>query len=516
MCVHYICIFTLVSFQAGITTTRHSNSHPMQCILTRADHDLYYGESGSPGGGHHHGDSAYSAHAFTCPFCGKLGFTELTLVDHVASHHADATQEVVCPICASTPMGDANHVTDDFSTHLTLEHQHRAGGGAVGSGGAGVLGGAGGAGGPGIAAGPRDLISFLDSPGGASHSSGGGMPRPSGVRRVGRGGMSGTARARRTANVHNPNQPPPPPSGLSSLSPTAAVAAAAAAAAAASSRESVDPIAELLSQLSGVRRAAAATGATSSSSSPSQLQQLQVQLQMERQQVLAQREQQRLHHQHQPHPSSAASAASRPGRFLAPGGVGGGAGLAPAISSVVGGGGGSHGLRSGGGAVPAQDSTVISVCHPPPMANASAAGYDQFSCDSGARAATGAATAATLAASGVPGQQQFLLRQSSDEEVDDFSDMGAVGVNLPAVASVPTAAAPGVSRHNKSQFVQDLVLSTLMMRRASLGGKGDRSRISHEGCGISGTGTNKEIEMDMAFASEGEDDVAEDTDSPAW
>ena len=499
----------MVLFQSGITTTRHSNSHAMQCILTRADHDLYYGESGSSGSGHHHGDSAYSAHAFACPFCAKLGFTELTLVDHVASHHADATQEVVCPICASTPMGDANHVTDDFSTHLTLEHQHRTGG----SGGTGgVLGGSGGGtGGPGIAAGPRDLISFLDSPGGGSNSSGGGMPRPSGVRRVGRGGMSGTARARRTANVHNPNQPPPPPSGLSSLSPTAAVAAAAAAAAAASSRESVDPIAELLSQLSGVRRAAAATGASTSSSSPSQLQQLQVQLQMERQQVLAQREQQR--HHHQPHSSSVASAASRPGRFLAAGGggVSAGAGLAPAISSVVGGASGSsHGLRGGGG--PAQDSTVISVCHPPPMTNAS--GYDQFSCDSGARAAAAAAaaTAATLAASGVPGQQQFLLRQSSDEEVEDFLDVGAAGVSLSS-ALVPTAAAAGVSRHNKSQFVQDLVLSTLMMRRASLSGKGEKPKRPQAASGISGLETNRKAETEMGVASEEDDD---DDEPSAW
>nr|CAD7398185.1 unnamed protein product [Timema poppensis] len=56
--------------------------------------------------------------------------------------------------------------------------------------------------------------------------------------------------------------------GLSSLSP--------------SSRDSVDPIAELLSQLSGVRRSAAGQGST-----PSQLQQLQMQLQLERQQMLA-------------------------------------------------------------------------------------------------------------------------------------------------------------------------------------------------------------------------------------
>ena len=66
--------------------------------------------------------------------------------EHVASLHADVSQEVICPICASYPGGDPNHVTDDFLGHLNLEH--RNGGGT------------------------RDLISFLDEPGGM-HRQGG-------------------------------------------------------------------------------------------------------------------------------------------------------------------------------------------------------------------------------------------------------------------------------------------------------------------------------------------------------
>jgi transcription elongation factor Elf1 len=88
----------------------------MQCILTRDLYDLFYGgdattsgtTSGSRGvsGGRRrqHGAATPSlAQSFTCPLCTRLGFSETSLAEHVASQHAEATQEVVCPICAAKP-----------------------------------------------------------------------------------------------------------------------------------------------------------------------------------------------------------------------------------------------------------------------------------------------------------------------------------------------------------------------------------------------------------------------------
>jgi len=231
-------------FEAGVSTTRHTPNHPMQCILTRTDNDLFFG-----------GDSSLTSehqNSYTCPFCSKMGFTEATLQDHVTSHHSDGgSQEVVCPICASFPGGDPNHLTDDFHGHLSLEHR----GGA------------------------RDLISFLDEPGG--------VQRQGAVRRIAhpRGGLS----SHRTRRHNNP--PTSASLGHSSLSTIST-----------SSREAVDPIAELLSQLSGVRRAAG--------SSSSQLLQLQMELQLQRQQAQAHRQTLDRLARRAPGPASSASAAA--------------------------------------------------------------------------------------------------------------------------------------------------------------------------------------------------------------
>lgn len=196
----------------------------MQCILTRVDFDLYYGGEAL---------SVEQPQSFTCPYCGKMGFTETTLQEHVTSEHAETSTEVVCPICAALPGGDPNHVTDDFAAHLTLEHRA-----------------------------PRDL----DESSGVRH-----------VRRMFHPGRGlGGPRARRSNMHFTSSSTGGLSSSQSSYSP--------------SNREAMDPIAELLSQLSGVRRSAGGQ-LNSSGPSASQLQQLQMQLQLERQQAQAARQQ---------------------------------------------------------------------------------------------------------------------------------------------------------------------------------------------------------------------------------
>ncbi|XP_072933423.1 E3 ubiquitin-protein ligase KCMF1 isoform X2 [Epargyreus clarus] len=225
ICIDYdLCA---ACYESGATTNQHTTEHPMQCILSRSDFDLYYGGETL---------ALEQPQAYTCPFCNRMGLSDTALMEHVTAEHADTTLAVVCPVCASLPGGEPNFVTDDFAGHLTLEHR----------------------------TGPRDLISFLDEPSGIRHGGVRRMP-PSGrgVSRARRTNMQFSVRSARWSSTSG---------GISSLSP--------------SSRDAVvDPIAELLSQLSGVRRGAGQPG------TPSQLQQLQMQLQLERQQATAARQQ---------------------------------------------------------------------------------------------------------------------------------------------------------------------------------------------------------------------------------
>ncbi|KAI6058276.1 E3 ubiquitin-protein ligase KCMF1 [Aix galericulata] len=211
-------------YESGATTTRHTTDHPMQCILTRVDFDLYYGGEAF---------SVEQPQSFTCPYCGKMGYTETSLQEHVTSEHAETSTEVICPICAALPGGDPNHVTDDFAAHLTLEHRA-----------------------------PRDLISF---------------PKMTDRRMVfGMYVECFTQAGVWEDPVHVDQTCTLLAVPLSSYSP--------------SNREAMDPIAELLSQLSGVRRSAGGQ-LNSSGPSASQLQQLQMQLQLERQHAQAARQQ---------------------------------------------------------------------------------------------------------------------------------------------------------------------------------------------------------------------------------
>ena len=88
-------------------TTRVSDSSSL---------DLYYG-------GESH--SVETPLSYTCPLCAQLGFSEAQLRDHVTKQHGESggSQEVICPVCASHPSGDPNHLTDDFLSHLTMEHR---------------------------------------------------------------------------------------------------------------------------------------------------------------------------------------------------------------------------------------------------------------------------------------------------------------------------------------------------------------------------------------------------------
>lgn len=48
--------------------------------------DLYYGGEAF---------SVEQPQSFTCPYCGKMGYTETSLQEHVTSEHAETTTEVV-------------------------------------------------------------------------------------------------------------------------------------------------------------------------------------------------------------------------------------------------------------------------------------------------------------------------------------------------------------------------------------------------------------------------------------
>ncbi|XP_036334801.1 E3 ubiquitin-protein ligase Kcmf1 isoform X1 [Rhagoletis pomonella] len=376
-------------YEEGVTSTRHLVDHPMQCILTRSDIELFFG-----------GEMLNSEQpqSFTCPYCKKMGFSDATLLEHVSAEHTETSLEVVCPVCAGLPGGEPNLVTDDFAGHLTLEHR----------------------------TGPRELISFLDEPSAIRHGGG--------VRRI-PGRTLGGPRARRS-NMHFSSS-----SGLSALSP--------------SGRESVDPIAELLSQLSGVRRGGPQT---------SQLQQLQMQIQLERQQVTATRQQlERLPRRAHPMVSSSNSNATMPevissGPILSGSGSGGSGGSGASGSGSVNGGGASSCRTNEWSVNPSlaaqqQSQSGLTGNNALNSREVSGGGSGSVNGGSGSSASnvlgmsvTGGTvgTGVNGPGTGTDGQSQFLLTKFMQPTLSDteWAEMER-------------------ERSDRSQFVQALLLSTL-------------------------------------------------------
>ncbi|CAH8546130.1 unnamed protein product [Schistosoma rodhaini] len=101
-------------FDSQQESEKHLNYHPMQCLITKADHNVFYsGES----------STKYCVQSFTCSVCGQLGFTESSLSSHVFTHHPNAIDsEVLCPFCAIQTEGDPNRTTHDIANHFKSVH----------------------------------------------------------------------------------------------------------------------------------------------------------------------------------------------------------------------------------------------------------------------------------------------------------------------------------------------------------------------------------------------------------
>ncbi|OQR72983.1 E3 ubiquitin-protein ligase KCMF1-like [Tropilaelaps mercedesae] len=117
-------------FESGAASARHLSSHAMQCMLPRAEYDLYYaGESSSV--------ATDAPLALTCPYCGRMGLTEAALYEHACCEHSDLALEVVCPVCASQPGVEPSNLVIDFVAHIQREHRTGAATAAAGGGGGG-------------------------------------------------------------------------------------------------------------------------------------------------------------------------------------------------------------------------------------------------------------------------------------------------------------------------------------------------------------------------------------------
>lgn len=57
--------------------------------------DLYYGGEAF---------SVEQPQAFTCPYCGRMGYTEISLQEHVAAEHTETSTEVVSILIFKTTL----------------------------------------------------------------------------------------------------------------------------------------------------------------------------------------------------------------------------------------------------------------------------------------------------------------------------------------------------------------------------------------------------------------------------
>ncbi|CAF1449824.1 unnamed protein product, partial [Didymodactylos carnosus] len=119
-------------YEHGEISSNHTVDHPMQCILTRQDFDLYY-----------HGErcTVDQPQSLSCPFCSEMGFSynanmsssatdtsssSNDLLVHLQSKHGGDQQiEVICPICCASLNGEPNLVTPDLISHIANDHPYR-------------------------------------------------------------------------------------------------------------------------------------------------------------------------------------------------------------------------------------------------------------------------------------------------------------------------------------------------------------------------------------------------------
>lgn len=94
-----------------------SGSGLVSNALTPLSPDLYYGGEAF---------SVEQPQAFTCPYCGRMGYTEMSLQEHVAADHTETSTEVVrcCPSQTLVFSGVCpdSQVCSLLSTLLDLPH----------------------------------------------------------------------------------------------------------------------------------------------------------------------------------------------------------------------------------------------------------------------------------------------------------------------------------------------------------------------------------------------------------